>query len=309
MLAYYQVIRIGGGLATEFPELRIKQLSQENANDYDFALSIGELTDESLKKLIEIGDVTPPSETYIKHTYTVKSSGLIRYCAHCKLWKPDRCHHCSSCKTCVLKMDHHCPWFATCIGFRNHKFFIQFLGYTVAISAVCGIAMGKVLYDFIFNGTYLHAYLSLNWVLVFIFGAAFSIAVGAFLGFSVYQLVTNKTTLETYDYTRYRVDLDALYDSYYTYSNKPNSDQYGNLFDLSLKAKNWKVVMGENWFEWVFPVENKPIYSDFYLKNGLCFTVNQRIYKELVNNSKLQRRLAIELNNYRMRREAGDQIN
>lgn len=65
----------------------------------------------------------------------------VRYCDHCHLLKPDRCHHCSACNKydftlflksytcildcsvtvqhllfllsyrCILKMDHHCPWY------------------------------------------------------------------------------------------------------------------------------------------------------------------------------------------------------
>lgn len=65
-------------------------------------------------------------------------SGGIRYCEKCNLIKPDRCHHCSICGVCILRMDHHCPWINNCVSFTNYKFFVLFLGYTLALCAFVG---------------------------------------------------------------------------------------------------------------------------------------------------------------------------
>mmetsp|Transcript_19808 Transcript_19808/g.29307 ORF Transcript_19808/g.29307 Transcript_19808/m.29307 type:complete len:379 (-) Transcript_19808:185-1321(-) len=53
-----------------------------------------------------------------------------RWCHRCNTFKPVRAHHCSICRRCIVKMDHHCPWMNNCIGIGNHKFFLQFIGYT-----------------------------------------------------------------------------------------------------------------------------------------------------------------------------------
>jgi hypothetical protein len=66
-------------------------------------------------------------------------------CRTCRVPKPPRSHHCSMCGMCVLKQDHHCPWINTCVGFRNQKFFFQFLVYTVLLCIVGGsIAVANI---------------------------------------------------------------------------------------------------------------------------------------------------------------------
>ncbi|KAG7529039.1 hypothetical protein FFLO_05801 [Filobasidium floriforme] len=69
------------------------------------------------------------------------------YCSYCQIYKPWRSHHCRVCGVCVLGMDHDCPWVG-CIGWRNHKFFINFLTWStiytiyVFVVLVCKLSQG-----------------------------------------------------------------------------------------------------------------------------------------------------------------------
>uniref|UniRef100_A0A7S1A983 Palmitoyltransferase n=1 Tax=Noctiluca scintillans TaxID=2966 RepID=A0A7S1A983_NOCSC len=67
----------------------------------------------------------------VENVVEKKKHGGKRTCKWCATYKPDRCHHCRVCRTCILKMDHHCPWIYNCVGFRNHKYFILLILYSV----------------------------------------------------------------------------------------------------------------------------------------------------------------------------------
>lgn len=55
----------------------------------------------------------------------------VSICKKCIKPKPPRTHHCSICNKCVLKMDHHCPWLNNCVGHYNHRYFFQYMVFTV----------------------------------------------------------------------------------------------------------------------------------------------------------------------------------
>ncbi|XP_012287712.1 palmitoyltransferase ZDHHC16A [Orussus abietinus] len=55
----------------------------------------------------------------------------VSICKKCIKPKPPRTHHCSVCDKCVLKMDHHCPWLNNCVGHNNHRYFFQYMVFTV----------------------------------------------------------------------------------------------------------------------------------------------------------------------------------
>lgn len=62
--------------------------------------------------------------------------GVATWCSACMHVRPERAHHCDKCDICVLRMDHHCPAIMNCVGFRNHKYFLLLLLYTVLVCVV-----------------------------------------------------------------------------------------------------------------------------------------------------------------------------
>lgn len=55
----------------------------------------------------------------------------ITFCWECDQFKPVRTHHCSSCQACINRMDHHCQFLGVCIGRHNHRYFMQYLFWTL----------------------------------------------------------------------------------------------------------------------------------------------------------------------------------
>eukprot|EP00188_Purpureofilum_apyrenoidigerum_P004143 Plantae.Rhodophyta-Purpureofilum_apyrenoidigerum.ctg4560.p1 GENE.Plantae.Rhodophyta-Purpureofilum_apyrenoidigerum.ctg4560~~Plantae.Rhodophyta-Purpureofilum_apyrenoidigerum.ctg4560.p1 ORF type:complete len:309 (+),score=42.82 Plantae.Rhodophyta-Purpureofilum_apyrenoidigerum.ctg4560:85-1011(+) len=136
-----------------------------------------------------------------------------RYCAPCKVWKPERCHHCRSCGRCVLKMDHHCVFINNCVGFVNQKFFILFIVsglFGCMFAMVHGAAMFMALITgppsvenqqlktfgntFPFSPHVLYFIFTLGWIL----SLTMSLTLSIFSCFHIYLLVRNQTTLETW---------------------------------------------------------------------------------------------------------------
>ncbi|KAG7926409.1 hypothetical protein KL925_003459 [Ogataea polymorpha] len=253
LISYYLVVAVGPGSPMEFPELRC----------------------------LEPGpDVRPEPPEFLKsNTVMVKRDGGYRYCNKCRVWKPDRCHHCSSCEQCILRMDHHCPWFADCIGFKNHKFFVQFLIYTSFYTGLATLISGYCLYKIYYLQSVSLDKFSLHTMFVFALGAVMWLCVSVFTLFTIYQLLINRTTLESYETQGYR-------------SNR-NSHEIGNIFDLGYK-QNWFAIMGATWVEWLLPIRASSENG-----SGLTFRVNDLVYRKLQQETQLQERLSQEITNYR----------
>jgi palmitoyltransferase ZDHHC2/15/20 len=146
----------------------------------------------------------PTREPPVATSFTVKSTGEIRFCKKCQARKPDRAHHCRSCKRCVLKMDHHCPWVATCVGLRNHKAFLLFLIYTSIFCIVCFVVSASWLWSEILSeGQYTDSLMPVNYVMLTVMSGIIGLVLAGFTGWHISLAIRGQTTIECLEKTRY----------------------------------------------------------------------------------------------------------
>ncbi|XP_077983603.1 palmitoyltransferase ZDHHC20-B-like [Glandiceps talaboti] len=162
-------------------------------------------------------------------------AGGIRYCDICKAIKPDRCHHCSVCQSCVLKMDHHCPWVNNCVGYSNYKFFILFLLYALVYCLYVACTAAQYFVQFWSNSLGKSAG-KFHILFLFFAAAMFALSLLSLLGYHLYLVSVNKTTLESFRTPVFRTG--------------PDKDG----FSLGTKTDNIKEVFGDNTRMWLFPL-------------------------------------------------------
>lgn len=266
--AYCMVFIVGPGSPGDFSELSVQDLEAA------------------------VGGYELPPEMLAQRSVTLKQDGRPRVCQTCRVWKPDRCHHCSSCNRCILKMDHHCPWFAECIGYKNHKLFINFLILNTFYAWNILFFTSRQLYLWYINKGYETELIELHLLLVWLMAFIFSLSLFVFTGHSIYQVLYNRTTIESYAYRRYKQELQIRRDLESNNSNTPLPTD--NVFDLGSIGSNWKAVMGTTWAQWLlptqlldnskglyFPVANEYLLQDAALQDRLLRRVTPRSSRDI----------------------------
>lgn len=288
---YFKVISVGPGSPLEYPELKLG-VSEGSEETNITEVNGANETSEQSERLLNPRKA-PPMEILVSHTVE-KGETCLRWCGKCHVWKPDRCHHCSSCKTCFLRMDHHCPWFSCCIGFKNHKFFVQFLLYVFSFCGVVFICSAYLLYLFFKNEQYQNdQYLSLTLVFLAVVSLAFFICVGVFAAFLIYMLLQNLTTIEFQDL---RWNYLGDHSAEYVYDSHGKKKKVSNFYDLGV-TRNWMAIMGKSWYQWLLPVA----VTDEDLRgynNGINFEVDEEVFDAYCQNLRLQDRLNEQLQQY-----------
>lgn len=133
-------------------------------------------------------------EDQVRENFPPSCDSLIfwRYCAKCNFFRPPRSHHCSICNACVLKMDHHCPWVGNCVGFKNHKFFLNFLLHSWTGCLIVAVVMIQDCFSLFYRAFERDMHLTACMMI----SCALVISLGCLLGMHSYLIITMKSTLE-----------------------------------------------------------------------------------------------------------------
>ncbi|KAL3134915.1 hypothetical protein ABBQ32_007880 [Trebouxia sp. C0010 RCD-2024] len=163
----------------------------------------------------------PPVEDQRAVVEVKRKSGESRFCKKCNCYKPPRSHHCRVCGRCVLRMDHHCPWVNNCVGHGNYKTFLLFLVYvSAAVVHALGLLIahaahmigqntehrhnaGRASFGTAALPTSVHIKTHVFWAIMQAICTAMtiplSIALLVLLGWNLYLMLSNKTTIEYYE--------------------------------------------------------------------------------------------------------------
>ncbi|XP_061997470.1 probable protein S-acyltransferase 15 [Rosa rugosa] len=174
-----------------------------------------------------------------------------RCCDKCSTYKPPRAHHCRVCRRCVLRMDHHCLWVNNCVGYWNYKAFFTLVLYATigslySTTIIITCALQK---DWEFSGS---GSLKVFYVTCAATMAALTLTLGTLLGWHVYLVIRNMTTIEYYEAIRT------------AWLARKSGQSYRHPYNQSV-YKNITSVLGPNMLKWLWPV------AVSHLKDGLVF--------------------------------------
>ncbi|XP_051130153.1 probable protein S-acyltransferase 16 [Andrographis paniculata] len=167
-----------------------------------------------------------------------RKGGDLRYCQKCSHYKPPRAHHCRICNRCVLRMDHHCIWMNNCVGHANYKIFFVFVVYAVTACVYSLVLLvGSMTVDSQQDSEDSLRYIHVISALLLI---PLSLALGFFVGWHIYLIVHNKTTIEYYEGVRAMLLAEK---GGHIYSNPYDIGVYDNLTS----------ILGPNLLCWLCP--------------------------------------------------------
>ncbi|CAM8899010.1 hypothetical protein QQ045_005330 [Rhodiola kirilowii] len=179
------------------------------------------------------------------------SGQQLKQCDKCHTYKPPRAHHCRICRRCILRMDHHCVWINNCVGHWNYKSFVNLVFYatvgslyTTVMIIWCALQEGL---DFAESTALKPLYVAYG-----ILAVALNLVLGTLLGWHIYLILHNMTTIEYYESTRA------------AWLARKTGQNFRHPFNLNF-YKNVTLILGPNMLKWLCPT------SVSHLKDGTSY--------------------------------------
>ncbi|MBA0793591.1 hypothetical protein Gohar_017986, partial [Gossypium harknessii] len=181
------------------------------------------------------------------------TGGDLRFCQKCSCFKPPRAHHCRVCKRCILRMDHHCNWINNCVGHANYKVFFVFVVYAV-IACIYSLILlvGSLTNDSQNDKQHSADTFRVAYVISGLLLVPLSVALSVLLGWHIYLILQNKTTIE-----QYHEGVRAMWLA------EKGGTVYKHPYDIGA-YENLTTVLGPSIFCWICPFSR-------HIGNGLRF--------------------------------------
>ena len=196
-------------------------------------------------------------------------NGVPKYCATCRIFRPERTSHCAERGRCVAKFDHFCPLLSSAIGIGNYKYYINCLLHSFLL----------VIYLFVMSVMAVIKIERNAWtVATLVLSSYMFLYVFSVFGVHIYLILNNVTTKEnnlchSLSNSTGKSEKKAKLNVRCNVPNfRENYQICGALtdvadlppivveLDLNIKPwkrscwENWKGVMGEKWWRWFFPL-------------------------------------------------------
>ncbi|KAG7017285.1 putative protein S-acyltransferase 16, partial [Cucurbita argyrosperma subsp. argyrosperma] len=171
-----------------------------------------------------------------------RKGGDLRYCQKCCQYKPPRAHHCRVCKRCILRMDHHCIWINNCVGHENYKVFFMFVMYAV-VACIYSLVLliGSLTIDPPSDEQEVGGPFRTIYIVAGLLLLPLSMALNVLLGWHIYLILHNKTTIEYHEGVR------AMWLA------EKGGNVYSHPYDLGA-FENLTTILGPNILSWICPM-------------------------------------------------------
>lgn len=208
-----------------------------------------------------------PAQLATREFMACETSGNLKYCQTCQIYRPMRVSHCQQTGRCVAKFDHYCPLLSSAIGAGNYKFYIHFLAYTALLAIYL-----QVMAIFIVSGVQISALSIGLLVSSSLFADCILIPLNFMHGWMVLHNVTTRESTccsSLCESSPQKKLMSVAVNVRHRHREEHGTQRITLAVELATKAwsrryaENWTNVMGSRLWQWILPIR---VSSDFDAK-------------------------------------------